>query len=74
MIDRDTSRTTGEVPEADLVEQSVPVSPDDQAADESIEQAVAAAVDRDAWNANEADLVEQSIPVPMDDEDRDPGE
>ncbi|MGW4370390.1 hypothetical protein ACWEKT_32585 [Nocardia takedensis] len=67
MIDHRTSRTTDEVSEADLVEQSTPVHPD-----ESDEPDLAAAVDRDTWSANTADVIDQSIPVPLDDEDAAP--
>ncbi|WP_433758709.1 hypothetical protein [Nocardia sp. CA-135398] len=75
MTDPSTSRTLDEVPEADLVEQSLAAYPEDpafedDAADESTDRDLAAAVDRDAFEANPADVVEQSIPVPLDD-DRD---
>ncbi|WP_227997205.1 hypothetical protein [Nocardia australiensis] len=64
MADRSTPRSTGEVPEADLAEQSIPAYPDD----DTDEQELAAAVDREASSANLADVVEQSIPVPLDDD------
>jgi hypothetical protein len=57
-----------EVPEADLVEQSIPAYPDDPAADTGIEQEIGVAVDRDALETNAADVIEQSIPVPLDDD------
>ncbi|MEU8896612.1 hypothetical protein [Nocardia sp. NPDC048505] len=68
MIDRSTTRTMDEVPEADLAEQSVPAYPDPAA--QLSDREVAEHVDRDAFSANEADVVEQSIAVPLDDEDR----
>ncbi|MFC9896674.1 hypothetical protein ACFVMC_23570 [Nocardia sp. NPDC127579] len=68
MIDRSTTRSWDEVPEADYVEQSVPAYPDPAA--DSDERDLAAQVDRDAFSANPADVVEQSIAVPLDDEDR----
>jgi len=71
MTDHSTSRTLDEVPEADLVEQSVPAYAEDTA-DDGIESDLAAAVDRDAFSADPADIVEQSIPVPLDD-DHEPG-
>ncbi|GAB2646000.1 hypothetical protein [Nocardia goodfellowii] len=71
MIDRSTTRTFDEVPEADLAEQSVPAYPDPGTESESFDREVADRVDRDAFTANEADVVEQSISVPLDDEDRD---
>ncbi|MFD0365084.1 hypothetical protein ACFQZZ_26935 [Nocardia sp. GCM10030253] len=67
MTDRSTSRAMDVVPEADLVEQSVSAYPDD-AVEETDEQAIAAAVDRDAFSADPADVVEQSIAVPFDDD------
>ncbi|WP_194816099.1 hypothetical protein [Nocardia sp. XZ_19_385] len=70
MIDRSTTRTWDEVPEADLMEQSVPAYPDPATEAEAFDREVADHVDRDAFTANEADVVEQSIPVPLDDEDR----
>ncbi|WP_330250610.1 hypothetical protein OG874_30950 [Nocardia sp. NBC_00565] len=77
MTDHSTSRTLDEVPEADLVEQSVPAYPEDPAyaedtADDGVESDLAAAVDRDAFSADPADVVEQSIAVPLDD-DHEPG-
>ncbi|WP_433711950.1 hypothetical protein ACQP2U_37905 [Nocardia sp. CA-084685] len=72
MTDPSTSRTVDAVPEADYVEQNVPAYDEiaDDTADDSAERDLAAAVDRDAFEANPADVVEQSIPVPLDD-DRD---
>ncbi|MFX0579685.1 hypothetical protein [Nocardia nepalensis] len=74
MTEPSTSRTLDEVPEADLVEQTVPAYPEDaeDRADTSTERDLAAAVDEDAFSANPADVVEQSIPVPLDD-DHEPG-
>lgn len=70
MIDRSTSRTMDEVPEADLAEQSIPAYPDDTAFldDGTYSDELSAAVDRDASSANPADVIEQSIAVPLGDE------
>ncbi|MFG1789987.1 hypothetical protein [Nocardia sp. NPDC049149] len=75
MTDRSTSRELDPVPEGDLAEQSMPAYPneagyadDGGVQDDSIDREIAAALDRDGWNANTADLIEQSIPVPLDDE------
>jgi hypothetical protein len=65
MADRSTPRVVDEVPEADLVEQSIPAYPDDPDADTDIEQEIGVAVDREA---DAADVIEQSIPVPLDDD------
>ncbi|MFE7800657.1 hypothetical protein [Nocardia sp. NPDC057440] len=67
MTDRNTSRAMDVVPEADLAEQSMPAYPD-EIVDETDEQEIAAAVDRDALSADPADIVEQLIPVPLDDD------
>lgn len=78
MTEPSTSRTLDEVPEGDFVEQSVAAYPDpaypDDTAENNTERDLAAAVDRDAFDANPADILEQSIPVPLDDErDAEPG-
>ncbi|MET8651961.1 MULTISPECIES: hypothetical protein [Nocardia] len=69
MTDRSTSSNAvpgvGEVSDADLAEQSTPVSPDDAEQDE---QVLADAVDADTWHADVADIVDQAIEVPPDDE------
>ncbi|MEV6277635.1 hypothetical protein [Nocardia sp. NPDC051832] len=70
MIDRSTTRTLDEVPEADLIEQSVPAYPDPAAESEESARELADHLDRDAFTANAADVVEQSISVPLDDEYR----
>ncbi|MFQ6326377.1 hypothetical protein [Nocardia sp. NBC_01009] len=67
MTDRNTSRAMDVVPEADLAEQSVPAYPD-EIVDETDEQEIAAAVDRDALSADPADIVEQLIAVPLEDD------
>lgn len=57
------------VPEADLIEQTVPAYPenvDDPEAEADSE--VTLPDDAHSWNADEADVIEQSIPVPLDDE------
>lgn len=75
MTDPSTSRTIDAVSEADYVEQNVPAYPEiDDDTDDSSDRDLAAAVDRDAFDANPADVVEQSIPVPLDDDrDSEPG-
>ncbi|MFQ6398493.1 hypothetical protein ACLMAJ_34265 [Nocardia sp. KC 131] len=65
MTDRSRSDAIDMVPEADLVEQSVPAYPDDDV-EETDEKEIAAAVDRDALSADPADVIEQSIPEPLD--------
>lgn len=70
MTDHSTSRTLDEVPEADLVEQSVPAYADDATDDTAAD--IAPVVERDTFSADPADIVEQSIPVPIDD-DHEPG-
>lgn len=54
-----------ETPEADVVEQLIPVSADDE--DEGLDPDRIAV--SGSWDANEADLIEQSIPVPLSDDD-----
>ncbi|MFI6868073.1 hypothetical protein [Nocardia sp. NPDC050406] len=69
-----TDRITDAVPEADLIEQTVPAYPEgvddpEAEADEAVLPGTA-----QSWGADEADVIEQSIPVPLDDEyDEDPG-
>jgi hypothetical protein len=57
-----------DAPEADRVEQAIPVDPDGEVADDSWAGDLSA--DR-AWQADEADLLEQAREVPLDDPDLD---
>ncbi|MGK8520743.1 hypothetical protein ACRS6B_03920 [Nocardia asteroides] len=64
------------VPEADLVEQSVPAYPEEPvlADDDLPEQddvVGRAMLERDILEANPADVIEQSIAVPIDDDPED---
>jgi hypothetical protein len=57
-----------DAPEADVVEQLIPVDVDDE--EEGGLDAERVSVSRN-WDANEADLIEQSIAVPLTDDDPD---
>lgn len=57
-----------DAPEADVVEQRIPVDADDE--DEGGLDAARVSVSRE-WEASEADLIEQSIAVPLTDDDPD---
>ncbi|KUI35053.1 hypothetical protein [Mycobacterium sp. GA-2829] len=57
-----------DAPEADVVEQRIPVDADDE--DEGGLDPARVSVSRN-WDANEADLIEQAIAVPLSDDDPD---
>lgn len=68
MTDRTTDAMDA-VPEADLIDQTVPAYPegvDDPEAEVDTEDTLPRT--DQAWSADEADVIEQSIPVPLDDE------
>lgn len=73
MAERSTPATF-EVPEADLVEQSVPAYPEPGPVDDAAPDPEPVSVERDIWSANPADVAEQSIEVPLDDDREDTAE
>jgi hypothetical protein len=65
MTDPDGGAFSDDTPEADVVEQLIPVDVSDEDTD-TWRDADRVTTARD-WDANEADLIEQAIPVPDDD-------
>ncbi|NNH75398.1 hypothetical protein HLB23_37070 [Nocardia uniformis] len=65
-----TDRSIDAVPEADLIEQTVPAYPENPVDDPEAEADTAVTLpdDERSWEADEADVIEQSIPVPLDDD------
>jgi hypothetical protein len=67
MTNPDGSEFRADLPEADVVEQLIPIEVDD----EDTWQDAAGVSSARNWEASEADLIEQAIAVPDDDSDFD---